>query len=151
MYYIITPECNVGGFFSSALNYRNVYTDMKASRNAVIEHLLNELSSHNVRSLFAYNASFDYKHLPELSNFRWYDIMKIAAYKQYNKSIPEDADCFKTGKLKCNYDVESIMRMLLNKKSYHEIHNAVCDAEDELEIMKLLGLSIDTYENAVIN
>ena len=43
------------------------------------------------------------------------------------------------------------MRMLTGKKSYHETHNAVCDAVDELKIMKLLGHPIDTYEIARIN
>ena len=151
IYCIITPECNAGGFFSSALNPGNVYVNLKSSRSAVTEYLLKELRSHDITALFAYNASFDSGHLSELNGFTWYDIMKIAAYKQYNRSIPEDADCFKTGRLKCNYDVETIMRMLTGKKSYHETHNAVCDAVDELKIMKLLGHPIDTYEVARIN
>lgn len=151
IYCIITPECNVGSFYSTVLNPGNVYVNIKDSRSAVMEYLIKELKSHNITSLFAYSTSFDTSRLPKLNSFKWYDIMKIAAYKQYNRSIPEDADCYKTGKLKCNYDAETIMRMLTNKKSYHEVHNAVCDAEDELKIMQLLGHPIDIYDIARIN
>lgn len=150
LYYIISPECDVGGIYSSVLRYKNVKIDMKDSRSAVMQHLINSLNEYKVKSVFAYNASFDSMHMPEMRGFEWYDIMKIAAYKQYNKSIPEGADCYKTGKLKCNYGVEPIMRMLLNKNTYHEVHNALCDAVDELEIMRLLGLPLDIYENARI-
>lgn len=78
----------------------------------------------------------------------WFDIMKLAAYKQYNKKIPETAECWGTGRLKRNYGVEPIMRMLSGKRTYREVHNAVCDAVDELKIMKLLGYSIDEYAYA---
>lgn len=70
---------------------------------------------------------------------------KLAAYRQYNPCIPEDAPCYKTGRLKSGYGVESIMRMLSGARNYSEVHNALCDAEDELKIMQLLKLDIDRY------
>ncbi|MBS6163460.1 MAG: hypothetical protein KH847_06245, partial [Clostridiales bacterium] len=74
----------------------------------------------------------------------WHDIMKIAAYKQYNTKIPESAKCCKTGRLKNGYGVENIMRLLGNCR-YIETHNALIDARDELEIIKLLGQPINIY------
>ncbi len=43
------------------------------------------------------------------------------------------------------YGVESILRMLSGDCGYCEVHNAICDAMDELTIMRLLGHSIDAY------
>lgn len=96
-------------------------------------------------------ALFDMKHLKELNCFAWYDIMKIAAYKQYNHAIPDSAECCATGKLKRNYGVEPIMRLLTGSRNYYEVHNALCDATDELIIMKLLGHGLTTYTCARIN
>ena len=58
--------------------------------------------------------------------------------------IPVSAECCKTGRLKRGYSVENIMRMFGNS-DYIESHNALLDARDELEIMRLLGYPIDTY------
>ena len=76
--------------------------------------------------------------------------MRLAAYRQYNPAIPDSADCYKTGKLKRGYGVEEILKMLSKNKRYHETHNAVSDAVDELKIMQLLGHGINVYEIARI-
>ena len=70
--------------------------------------------------------------------------MRLAAYKQYNSAIPENAECCKTGQLKRGYGVEPILRML-GKEMYYETHNALMDAMDELEIVRLLGHPVDMY------
>ncbi len=103
-----------------------------------------------MRKLFAYNASFDRNHLPEYRDYEWYDIMRLAAYRQYNKAIPDCADCYKTGRMKHGYGVENILRMLSNNSRYKETHNAVFDAEDELQIMQLLGRALSEYEIAAV-
>ena len=77
--------------------------------------------------------------------------MKKAAYKQYNTKIPKDADCWGTGRLKRNYGVEPITRLLSGNRGYCEVHNAICDAVDELRIMELLGYAIEEYSHAQIN
>lgn len=46
---------------------------------------------------------FDCKHLSELQIYNWYDIMRLAAYKQYNGKIPSDAEIYSTCKLKRGY------------------------------------------------
>ena len=100
--------------------------------------------------MFAYNAAFDYRHLPELSHLVWYDIMKLAAYRQHNSKIPGNADCYNTGRLKRGYGVESIYRLLSEDFSYFEMHNALTDAIDELEIMRLLNHKRSKYTVAKI-
>jgi hypothetical protein len=39
-----------------------------------------------------------------------------------------------------------MLRLLRGKPNYYEIHNAVEDAVDELEIMRLLGIAVCDYE-----
>ena len=51
-------------------------------------------------------------------------------------------------RLKRGYGVEDVLRMLSQRNLYRETHNAVLDAQDELEIMKLLGYGIREYEVA---
>lgn len=146
-YYIFEPECYVGGIYSNVMNYRGV-KGISCSRDTAIADLEKYLLRNKVKKILAYNAKFDYGHLPELQSFEWFDIMRLAAYKQYNMAIPETADCCKTGRLKSNYGVEPIMRMLTGDFRYKEIHNAVYDAVDELKIVELLGHPLETYECA---
>ena len=151
-YYIFEQEARVGGMYSNVL-YKspNAISPMTATRATVMADLTDFLNSHHITSIYAYNAKFDCGHLPELKNFAWYDIMRIAAYKQFNRSIPDTAPCCKTGRLKSNYGVEPITRMLTGNSRYYEVHNAVADAVDELRIVELLGLPIATYDIARIN
>ncbi len=150
-YYIITPECNEGGMYSSVLSVKGQKEDLKGQRKDVLQAVESTLSLYNVDSIYAYNAKFDFNHLPELNDYKWFDIMKIAAYKQSNKAIPCEAKCCSTGRLKRGYNVQSIFRMLSGSKTYFEIHNALRDAIDELEIMKMLEHSLERYSVACIN
>ena len=95
--------------------------------------------------MFAYNASFDRNHLPELRDLDWYDIMRLAAYRQHNPSILADADCCSTGRLKRGYGVETMLRLLSGNRTYRETHNACFDAMEELDIMRLLGHPLTAY------
>ena len=144
-YYILTPFKNHGGMYTYALYANNIKPDLECSREKVMEELRLFLKNHNVQAVFAYNAAFDYRHLPELSHLEWYDIMKLAAYKQHNPKIPHYAECCGTGKLKRGYGVESIYRMLSDNGTYREIHNALTEPIDELEIMKLLNYELGRY------
>ena len=149
VYYIIDPEYRVGGIYSSELRPDGKGACI-AGRKQALKEIKQWLNTYKVRKLFAYNASFDKNHLPEYSEYEWYDIMRLAAYRQYNKFIPGSADCYKTGRLKRGYGVEHILRMLRGDGQYRETHNAVTDAEDELQIMQLLGYGISEYDIAVI-
>lgn len=151
-YYIFEQEARVGGMYSSVL-YKspNAISPITAIRATAMADLTDFLNSHHITSIYAYNAKFDCGHLPELKDFAWYDIMRIAAYKQFNRSIPDTAPCCKTGRLKSNYGVEPITRMLTGNSRYYEVHNAVADAVDELRIVELLGLPIAAYDIARIN
>ena len=99
LYYILTPECNMGGMFQNVLLIDGVELSKKDSRKQVILSIKQELINNHVTDIFAYNALFDYYHLIELKNYIWHDIIKMAAYKQYNKMIPEEVKCFKTGRI----------------------------------------------------
>lgn len=145
-YYIVSPEYKVGGMFSDALYFTDERFNYECSRQEAIRGLRSMISKYGVSKLFAYNASFDYRHLPELADLAWYDIMALAAYKQHNPMIPDYLEVFGTGRMKRGYGVESMLRLMMNDASYNEEHNALTDALDELKIMKLLGHRLDRYK-----
>ena len=144
-YYVIDPVYRMGGMYTYALRLKSKDTVICKRKDAIAD-LINLLQKYDVTSIFAYNAKFDYTHLPELHSFTWYDIMQKAAYRQYNPAIPSTAQCCSTGRLKSGYSVEKIMRMLKGLDEYCETHNALIDAYDELEIMKLLKIEITEYQ-----
>ncbi len=156
-YYIIDPEYRVGGIYSNVLHYRDngdrelSCLEVTLSRSKALQEIKRYLTDNGVSKIFAYNAKFDLGHLRELDDFVWYDIMRLAAYKQYNSAITEAMACCKTGRLKTNYGVEPITRMLTGDNYYCEVHNAVYDAVDELRIIELLGHELSQYECARIN
>ena len=142
-YYILPQEEKVGGMYSKSIRETN-HDILTGYRHEVIDDLKSLLNSNEVDDLFAYNASFDKRHLPELSDFSWHDIMKIAAYKQHNPHIPNHLPCCKTGRLKRGFGVEPMLH-ILGVEDYCETHNAIIDAMDELRIMKILDYEIDFY------
>ena len=132
--------------------------DLKANkknivrRDEAIEKIILWLRTHNVKKIFAYNAKFDFRHLPEFKCFYWYDIMIVAANKSFNKKIPDNMECFKNGKLKRGYGVEPMFRLLSGKRRYCETHKGLSDAEDELSILAMLKLDLSIFEDfSIIN
>lgn len=150
VYYILDPEYRRGGMYSNELRSDEKWAFI-TSRGQALKEIKEWLYSYGVQKLFAYNACFDKRHLPEYSEYEWYDIMRLAAYQQYNKAISDSEECYTTGKLKRGYGVENILRMLSENVGYSETHNAVLDALDELKIMQLLGCEIEEYEIALIS
>lgn len=150
LYYIIEPEYMIGGMYSNELWF-NKEDALITNRKQALKEIKKRLNAHGVYKLFAYNANFDKRHLPEYLEYEWYDIMRLAAYRQYNWAISDSADCFKTGKLKRGYGVEDLFVMLSGDKEYSESHNAILDAQDELKIIQLLGHKISEYDIARIS
>ena len=144
-YHILPIECQIGGMYESTLFIETPVQPILCTRSEAIADLRTWFHKHGIHSIFAYNACFDRNHLPELRDFDWYDIMRLAAYLQYNPKIPANADCYSTGRLKRGYGVEAMLRLLSGNRTYRESHNAYFDAIDELEIMSLLGYHITKY------
>lgn len=144
-YYILTPEQDLGGMYEDRMDLVEPEKTRICSRQEAMEDLNRFLSGEGVREMFAYNARFDCHHLQELGDYQWYDIMRIAAYRQYNDRISPCAECCSTGRLKRSYGVEPILRCLRQEPSYRETHNALLDALDELQIMELLGKPLALY------
>ena len=145
-YHVLPIECQVGGMYEDTLFIETPVSPILSTRDKAIQDLRQWFASYNVQSIFAYNACFDRNHLPELKDFDWYDIMRLAAYRQFNCKIPAGAECCSTGRLKRGYGVEPMLRLLSGNFSYRESHNAYYDALEELEIMKLLGYGLETYK-----
>ena len=144
-YHILPRECRAGGMYYDALFLDTPVKPILCTRAEAIRDLKAWLAQHGVQSIFAYNACFDRNHLPELRSCDWYDIMRLAAYRQHNPKIPPHADCCTTGRLKRGYGVEPMLRLLSGDRTYRETHNAVLDAVDELGIMRLMGCGLEEY------
>ena len=144
-YHILPIECQIGGMYESTLFIETPVVPILCTRAEAIADLRAWFLAYSVTSVFAYNACFDRNHLPELRNLDWYDIMRLAAYRQHNPKIPATADCCSTGRLKRGYGVEAMLRLLSDNHTYHESHNAFFDAMDELEIMRLLQHPLADY------
>ena len=144
-YYVLTPEYLVGGMYEGTLFADPKLAPVICSRQDALTQIIRWLNAHGVKRVFAYNANFDRNHLPEMRDFSWYDIMRLAAYRQYNHKLPSTADFCSTGRLKRGFGVEPMLQLLSDNRTYHETHNALYDAVDELEIMRLLGYPLSTY------
>jgi hypothetical protein len=144
-YHILPKECEIGGMYYHTLFIKTPVQPILCTREEAIEDLKQWFSQFGVTDIFAYNASFDRNHLPELRSFHWHDIMRLAAYRQHNYKIPPTADFCSTGRLKRGYGVEPMLKLLSEKYSYQETHNAWHDAMDELEIMRLLEHPLGDY------
>lgn len=144
-YHILPIECEIGGMYESTLYIETPVPPILCTRSEAIADLKQWFSAHQVARVFAYNAAFDRNHLPELRTMHWYDIMRLAAYRQTNPHIPASAELFSTGRMKRGYGVEAMLRLLSGKRAYSETHNACHDVLDELEIMRLLGHPLDAY------
>lgn len=144
-YHVLPEEYAIGGMYENAVFMDTPIPPIRCSREDAVRDLVRWLRSHGVTDLFAYNACFDRNHLPELRGFVWHDIMRIAAYRQHNPCIPCDAPCFSTGRMKHGYGVEAMLRILSGSRTYRETHNALFDALDELEVMRLLAHPLEDY------
>ena len=144
-YHILPMECQIGGMYEATLYIETPVKPILCTRQDAIEDLQAWFCSHSVQSIFAYNTCFDRNHLPELRNYNWHDIMRLAAYRQHNPKIPATADLCSTGRLKRGYGVEAMLRLLRGECTYCETHNAFFDALEELEIMQLLGHDLEKY------
>ncbi len=150
-YYILIPEANEPGMYSDALRIKNCPEPCKCTRSEALEKIRNIIEAYSISEVFAYNAPFDYAHLPEMDYVAWYDIMKIAAYKQFNSRLPDHWEYCKTGRLKHNYGAEPMLRLLSGNNSYCETHNAALDAFDETELMKMMNVPYEVYlKNAYV-
>ena len=145
-YHVLPRECQAGGMYHHALFLDTPVTPILCTRREAMEDLLRWFRQYGVSDILAYNAGFDRNHLPELRGMRWYDIMGLAAYRQHNPRIPATAEVCSTGRLKRGYGVEPMLRLLSGNRAYRETHNALLDALDELEILRLLGRRISDYK-----
>lgn len=144
-YHILPAQCEMGGMYYNALFLKTPVAPIQCTREAAIKDLLSWFQSFGVEAIFAYNAKFDRAHLLELGHLCWHDIMALAAYRQHNPRLPACAEFFSTGRMKRGYGVEPMLRILSGDYTYRETHNALFDALDELEIMRLLGHSLSRY------
>ncbi len=142
-YVIISEAASIGGMYSGVL-YLPDQNPEEICYSRTMKLLDDFLKIKDVQDVFAYNAAFDARLLSGLKDYIWHDILKLAAYRQFNPMIPKKAVCCKSGRLKSGYRVEDILQMF-GEYGYHEKHNALTDAIDELRIMKYLDHPIDTY------
>lgn len=146
-YYILTPECQENGMYVEKLNLAPNNITKQCTREDCVKDITMIFDKYNIHDIFAYNASFDYRHLPELHEYAWHDIMSKSAYRDSNQYLSSiDAQSFHAnGRLKRGYGVEDVYRLINQDDYFVETHNALFDAMDELVIMQKLKHHPDTY------
>ena len=144
-YHIFPQECEIGGMYSDVLYLETPVKPIVCPRGRAMAELAALFEHYGVEAIFAYNAKFDWNHLPELRHLPWFDIMRIAAYRQTNPYLPTQGLYCSTGRLKTGYGVEPMHRLLTGDRRYHETHNAYWDAFDELTILRHLGRRAEDY------
>lgn len=143
-YYVIAPEYEAGGMYSSVLfGVSKELTEICARKEAV-NGITALLANYGVSDILAYNAPFDCKCLPELSGYTWRDILPVAANRNYNLKLPDNYEYFSTGLLKRGRGVENVMR-LIYRRDFTELHNGLQDALDELQLMRLINQPLSVY------
>lgn len=134
-----------GGLYKDRV-YKTSLCPNKMHTNEMIAQIRDFYDKNNCEMVFAYNASFDKKLITSLPQDQWYDILKIAAYKQFNPYLPEDEEYCGTGRLKKDYNAERLYKLLSGNAGYKEMHNAFQDACDELAIMRMMKVPLDVYK-----
>lgn len=143
-YGLITPECTEPAMYSEVLYDERTEISNESSRSNIIADIEQMFKKYGIQHIFAYNSNFDERHLPELKNYKWVDIMQTTMYRQYNPFIPKKSNCQSTGKLCSGYGVESILQMITGKEKW-EVHNALCDCRDELFIIQQFCMPIENF------
>lgn len=144
IYYVIHPECEVGGIYSHVLRAVDKDLICDCSRKQAVDGIKALLTKYRVADIFAYNAPFDYKCLHELNSYVWRDILPVAANRNTNGKLPDNCEYFRTGLLKHGRGVENVMR-LIYYRGFTELHNGLQDALDELLLMKLVDQPLNVY------
>ena len=85
-YYVIKEALREGGMFDYVVHIKGI-NEEKVSRKKIADNISAFLMEHDVSSVFAYNAGFDKNCLAFMKDYIWHDIMRIAAYRQYNLSL----------------------------------------------------------------
>jgi len=146
-YFGFSDEFEYGFYFAQQYAYAARNGIKRKSRREIEAELADLVRRYNVKTAFAYNASFDKTvaeaYLPVLQ-FTWLDLMKPARqilagaehYPAYKKLHPH-IELTRGGLLKRGYSVECVGRYL---GLPHETHVAVEDAQMETEIAVQLGL-----------
>ncbi len=146
LYYVLEPECSENGKFQMNINMVPEDMTCKCSREEAINGIKHILKEHRVEKVFAYSAGFDKRHLPELADYSWCDIINKAAYRDENNLLTDDKfEFYASGRLKRGYGAQDIYRLMSGDQCYCETHNALYDAIDELYIMEKLGYAPSEY------
>ena len=85
-----------------------------------------------------------------MQNYHWYDIIKVAAHKQYNYKLPDNLMFNDQGRLLYKCNIKDLMEILTKTYFYYTNH-ALYDTLDIARIMKIVDLNINVYDCAKIN
>jgi|GEM_PF-3570304 len=153
---------NLGQFAEFLQEFEQItFTKNICAYDEAIQGLRKTINTHHITQIFAYNASFDCRMLPEFSDFIWCDVIHKAAYEQYNPLLPKNTEFYGSGKMKRGYSVESMYRLVCPKhkgylpswkrkfgqlgSKYFETHNGLIDAVDQVRIMQAIGYTSELY------
>lgn len=148
--YFVFPEyLNEKALFTDRVYWVEAERITECPKAEGIKQIREFLDEHNIKKIYAFNAGFDYRHLPELHDYSWHDIMRVAKNPTLYDGLSDCVKFTSEGLIK-NCGAELVLRMLKKDDTYTELHNGLTDAIDELEIMRLLGVSIEVYDEVTL-
>ncbi len=83
-------DCNPPFIYKEAQVFVDSIQEKITSMDTCLEELRQLMGIHNCQILFAYNAHFDKRHLLELSDYIWVDMISVMANCTLNTNIDED-------------------------------------------------------------
>ena len=128
----------------------HVYKTYYGCHKDIENHIRKLLNKYKITNIYTYNGIFIFKKLPGLKQYHWYDIIKVAAYKQYNYKLLDNLPFREDGRLLCNCSIKEIMQILTKTYFYYTDH-ALYDTFDIARIMSLINLPIEQYSFSKIN
>ena len=149
-YFLIPEELIVDGLNNNNVNIHHIYKTYFGAQKDVENHIRKLLNQYGITNIYTFNGKFIYKQLTGLQNYHWYDIIKVAAHKQYNYKLPDNLMFNDQGRLLYKCNIKDLMEILTKTYFYYTNH-ALYDTLDIARIMKIVDLNINVYDCAKIN
>lgn len=149
-YFLVPEELIIDGFNNGNITIAHTYQTYFGAHKDIENHIRKLLNQYNITNIYTFNGKFIYSKLTGLQKYHWYDIMKVAAYKQYNYKLPDNLMFNDQGRLLYKCNIKDLMEILTKTYFYYTNH-ALYDVLDETKMMKLLDLNINVYDCAKMN
>ena len=149
-YFLVPEELIIDGFNNDNITIAHTYQTYFGAHKDIENHIRKLLNQYNITNIYTFNGKFIYRKLAGLQKYHWYDIIKVAAYKQYNYKLPDNLMFNDQGRLLYKCNIKDLMEILTKTYFYYTNH-ALYDTLDIARMMSLIDLPIEQYGFSKIN